>query len=68
MTTELLVPVRLRALVVNEQMGDQDFQRWVPNYHLLGVHRSPEPPPFASTDTNFARDPAHRGVYLHWEL
>lgn len=68
MTTELLVPVRLRALVVNDRMADQDFHRWVPNYQLLARRRSPEPPPFASTDTGFGRGSDDHGVYLHWEL
>ncbi|GAA0417201.1 hypothetical protein [Streptomyces luteireticuli] len=66
---DLLVPVRLRALVVNDQVRARDsFLRWLPNYHLLGVHRSPEPSPYASTDTKFSQDPDHDGVYLHWEL
>lgn len=69
MNTDLLVPVRLRALVVNDQVRGRDtFLRWMPNYHLLGVHRSPEPSPYASTDTEFHKDTRNDGVYLHWEL
>ncbi|MCF3106272.1 hypothetical protein IPZ58_32570 [Streptomyces roseoverticillatus] len=64
MNTDLLVPVRLRALVVNDQVRGRDsFLRWMPNYHLLGVHRSPEPSPYASTESS-----VEAGVYLHWEL
>ncbi|MCQ8773527.1 hypothetical protein [Streptomyces telluris] len=69
MNTDLLVPVRLRALVVNDQVRARDtFLRWIPNYHLLGVHRSPEPSPYASTDTEFSQEAGHDGVHLHWEL
>ncbi|MCD9195302.1 hypothetical protein [Streptomyces albireticuli] len=69
MNTDLLVPVRLRALVVNDRVRDRDtFLRWTPDYHLLGVHRSPEPSPYAGVDTGFPEDPRHHGVYLHWEL
>ncbi|GLW04056.1 hypothetical protein [Streptomyces lavendulae] len=69
MNTDLLVPVRLRALVVNDRVRARDsFLRWLPNYHLLGVHRSPEPSPYASTDTEFSQEAARDGVYLHWEL
>lgn len=69
MNTDLLVPVRLRALVVNDQVRARDsFLRWLPNYHLLGVHRSPEPSPYASTDTAFSQEAGNDGVHLHWEL
>ncbi|MEV6669522.1 hypothetical protein [Streptomyces sp. NPDC051162] len=69
MNTDLLVPVRLRALVVNDQVRGRDsFLRWMPNYHLLGVHRSPEPSPYASTATEFSQEAGNDGVYLHWEL
>ncbi|MFI0915416.1 hypothetical protein [Streptomyces abikoensis] len=69
MNTDLLVPVRLRALVVNDQVRGRDsFLRWLPNYHLLGVHRSPEPSPYASTNTEFSQEAGNDGVYLHWEL
>lgn len=69
MNTDLLVPVRLRALVVNDQVRGRDsFLRWEPDYRMLGVHRSPEPSPWAGTDTEFARERTNDGVYLHWEL
>ncbi|WP_414170545.1 hypothetical protein ACMATS_37160 [Streptoverticillium reticulum] len=69
MNTDLLVPVRLRALVVNDQVRARDsFLRWMPNYHLLGVHRSPEPSPYASTTAESFKKADNDGVYLHWEL
>ncbi|MEU2834886.1 hypothetical protein ABZ667_40690 [Streptomyces lavendulae] len=69
MNTDLLVPVRLRALVVNGRVRERDsFLRWLPNYHLLGVHRSPDPSPYASTDADFSQQAGHDGVHLHWEL
>ncbi|MEU9647438.1 hypothetical protein AB0E00_00745 [Streptomyces sp. NPDC048110] len=69
MNTDLLVPVRLRALVVNDDVRRRDsFHRWTPNYRLLKYRRSPDPSPYDSTDTGFATDPKNDGVYLHWEL
>lgn len=68
MNTDLLVPVRLRALVVNDLVRGRDsFLRWVPNYGLLRLRRSPDLSPF-NADTGFVTDPDRDGVYLHWEL
>ncbi|MFG2530420.1 hypothetical protein [Streptomyces sp. NPDC048516] len=67
--TALLVPVQVDALVVNDQVRiGENFQRWQPNYALLRHRLSPEPPPFAGIDTEFAVRPERSGVYLQWQL
>ena len=67
--TAVLVPVQLDALVVNDAVRvGANFQRWQANYALLRHRLSPEPPPFAGIDTEFATRPERAGVYLQWQL
>lgn len=67
--TAVLVPVQLDALVVNDAVRfGANFQRWHANYALLRHRLSPEPPPFAGIDTEFATRPERAGVYLQWQL
>ncbi|HEX6292726.1 MAG TPA: hypothetical protein VFZ66_26315 [Herpetosiphonaceae bacterium] len=66
MTTPLIVPVALDALVVNSAFqGKQGFRQWVFNYKALSNFTSPEPEPTQGQGTF---KPPAPGVYLHWTL
>lgn len=68
-STTLLVPVSLKALVVNDAVRKgQNFQRWSMNYGNINDFTSPEPEPFSGNANDFSSDPANNGVYLHWTL
>ena len=43
MTGPLLVPMQLRALLVNPNVRAQGFQRWSMDYSALAAFGSPEP-------------------------
>ncbi len=65
----LLVPVELKALVVNEEVRKgQSFQRWQMDYANLKDFLSPEPQPFNNIAADFSENPDNDGVYLHWSL
>lgn len=66
---QLLVPVEVKALVVNDRVRiGQNFQRWSMNYQALTNFVSPEPPPFSGNANDWPTNPAYNGVYLHWTL
>lgn len=64
----LIVPVDLKALLVNRYVRAQNFQRWQMNYANLPLYVSPEPLPFAGSDPDWGTDPANDGVWLHFRL
>lgn len=68
-STTLLVPVSIKALVVNDAVRKgQNFQRWSMNYGNLNDFTSPEPQPFSGNANDFSSNPDNNGVYLHWTL
>ncbi|MFD1538814.1 hypothetical protein [Nonomuraea guangzhouensis] len=64
----LLVPIDVKALLVNDLVRQRGFQRWQMDYQNLPTYTSPQPPPFSGTDTSWPTDPSHNGIYLHWTL
>lgn len=65
----LLVPVVIKALVVNDQVRKgENFQRWSMNYTNVSTYTSPEPQPFSGNANDFPANPANNGVYLLWRL
>lgn len=64
MTTPLVVPVELDALVANKGVIARDaFRQWQFNYQALPHYKSPEPEAFDRSTTG-----QKPGVYLHWSL
>jgi len=63
-TTQLLVPMALRAMLVNQQvLNGTRFRRWDNNYtYLVNNMQSPMPAPFQDGHT------AQKGIHLHWRL
>ena len=65
----LLVPVQLSALVVNEQVRKfENFRRFGYNFQNLATFTSPEPQPFGGGVTDFSKHDYYQGIYLHWKL
>ena len=64
-STQLLVPMELKALLVNQPvLNGTSFRRWQNNYKFLADNmQSPTPAPFQDTG-----DPAPKGFHLHWRL
>ncbi|NUR91438.1 MAG: hypothetical protein HOY71_45825 [Nonomuraea sp.] len=67
-TSPLLVPMDVKALLVNDVVRRRGFQRWQMAYVNLPTYTGPQPPPFSGDDTSWATDPSHNGVHLHWTL
>jgi len=65
----LLVPVELSAMVVNEQVRKfENFRRFGYNFQNLATFTSPEPQPFGGGVTDFSKHDYYQGIYLHWKL
>jgi len=65
----LLVPVKIKALVVNPEIRQfQNFRRWTRNYSNLSRFNSPEPDPFGGGEDDFSTQAQNEGVYVQWEL
>ncbi|WP_433261528.1 hypothetical protein ACQPZF_27070 [Actinosynnema sp. CS-041913] len=67
--TELLVPVRVHALMVNQDVRAQDFLRWQPRYTMMLNPRyklSAEPGPYE--DGDLFDMPGSEGVHVQWQL
>ncbi|MET8623821.1 discoidin domain-containing protein [Kitasatospora sp. NPDC004669] len=60
--TDLIVPVRLRTLIVTRQLGEGEFTRWTPDFgRMLNEAQSPEP-----LDARVVTP--MDGVHIQWEL
>ncbi|WP_052509402.1 hypothetical protein [Kitasatospora griseola] len=66
--TPLLVPMEVKALLVNDAVRQRNFQRWAMCYQNLSTFSGPEPPAFSGTDLSWPTDRGHNGVHLHWTL
>ncbi|MEU2393513.1 hypothetical protein [Streptomyces sp. NPDC007369] len=66
-STDLVVPVRVHALVVNRLTRTAEtFNRWTPNFTAMTDEGAgAEPPPGVGTET---MGPESEGVYVHWQL
>ncbi|MBB4821051.1 hypothetical protein HNP29_004451 [Pseudomonas alcaligenes] len=64
-TTQLLIPMALQALLVNQPvLNGSRFRRWRNNYsYLVNNMDSPTPAPFQD-----GGDPPKPGIHLHWQL
>lgn len=64
-TTQLLVPMALRAMLVNQQvLNGTKFRRWQNNYsYLVNNMDSPTPAPFQDSV-----GAPQAGMHLHWQL
>ncbi|MCF2133793.1 MULTISPECIES: hypothetical protein [Burkholderiaceae] len=64
-TTQLLIPMALRAMLVNQPvLNGTKFRRWQNNYsHLVNNMDSPTPAPFQD-----GGDAPKQGIHLHWKL
>ncbi|MGC5698867.1 hypothetical protein J4P02_01555 [Pseudomonas sp. NFXW11] len=64
-TTQLLVPMALQAMLVNQPvLNGSKFRRWRNNYnYLVNNMDSPMPAPFQD-----GGDPPKQGIHLHWQL
>jgi hypothetical protein len=78
-SSPLVVPIEVEALVVNDDVRGDAFQRWTYSYRALGLFASAEPAPF-DTDTLFTAQAGtivtgdvtvseyYNGVYLKWRV
>lgn len=72
----LAVPIDLEVFAANDGVAKgEDINRWVPNFNLSHVNRSPEPPPFSNSGSNnkvFNREHTttaiNTGIYAHFRL
>ncbi|MGW4379139.1 hypothetical protein [Kitasatospora sp. NPDC004531] len=64
-TTDLIVPIRLHAMVCNNGVRSQASYRWRPDFTAMLDERAPaEPlPPYITTED----EPEH-GIHLQWQL
>jgi hypothetical protein len=62
----LIVPAEVSALVLNDTTVT--MLRSEMAYDQLAKMLSPAPAPFSATETDFATDVSHHGVYLMWTL
>ncbi|WP_030410646.1 hypothetical protein [Streptomyces sp. NRRL S-1448] len=66
--TELLVPIRVHALLANREVWFADeFSRWSPSFRTMlddAYHASAEPPPSSAEGVNYEFE----GVHVEWEL
>jgi hypothetical protein len=79
-SSPLVVPIEVEALVVNDDVRGDAFQRWTYSYVELGLFASAEPAPFGPVDTDFTAPPGkivrgdvttseyYNGVYLKWRV
>jgi hypothetical protein len=68
MTGYLLVPMDVRAMVVNDAARQLNYRRWTYSYDALPTFDTPEQSPWDSQSGNWSRDPSANGVYLFWTL
>jgi hypothetical protein len=76
----LIVPIDVEALVVNDAVRGDAFQRWSYNYRELELNGSAEPPPFGAVDAQFTAQAGtivqgsttvseyYNGNYVKWRL
>ena len=60
----LLVPITLRALLVNSAVQSSPFELWTNDYSNLNTFEDPSPAAF----TNLSESIVKIGVHLHWKL
>lgn len=65
----IIVPVQLKAQVVNEQVRKfQNMRKFRYNFQNLQTFTSPEPQPFGGGITDFSKNEQYQGIYVSWQL